>query len=250
MIGRRSAFLNVISGRRFTESDIPGVFLNADYSVGASLFTDTGRTTPVAADGDAIAGQFNLGGSVHPSQSTAANRPLYKVAIQNGLSVALFDGVNDYLNLASFPVPQNYTIFVVGKTTQNGTRRAIDADGASRYFQDRIVDQVTYEAIAFNTVGADFHDTQSIPNTNFHLFTMMRRATDLQTYVDSVSGGATATTGTPNSGTFNAAIGAAAGGGGDFWAGYIGQIVMCTPALDDAIRVKAESLFRAKWGLS
>lgn len=52
------------------------------------MFTDTGGTTPVASDGDAIAHWADQSGTGnHVTQSTVANRPLYRPAGTAGLDV-------------------------------------------------------------------------------------------------------------------------------------------------------------------
>lgn len=87
-----------------------------DFSDAETLFTDAG-TTPVDSDGDAIyQANDKSGNDRHLIQSTEANRPLYKTAIQNELSVARFDGTNDSLATAAFSFALgDRTLFIVAK---------------------------------------------------------------------------------------------------------------------------------------
>src|SRR3989304_2387171 len=70
-----------------------------DFSDTSTLFTDSSGTIPVTADGDVIGYAADLSGNGnHATQGTLANKPLYKTGIQNGLSVARFDGSDRLLS--------------------------------------------------------------------------------------------------------------------------------------------------------
>jgi hypothetical protein len=103
--------------------NVGGLVAWYDFSNPTTLFTDAARTTLVASDADLIAGVTDLSGKGnHLSQTTEASRPLYKTGIQNGLSVARFDGSNDSLsddNVSSIPAPDesDLTLIVVFQRT-------------------------------------------------------------------------------------------------------------------------------------
>lgn len=83
-----------------------------DMSDATSLFTDAGITA-VTADGDKIyQANDKSGNSKHMVQTTLGLRPLHKRAIRNGLHVARFDGVDDYLT-QTFTADASYTVFLV-----------------------------------------------------------------------------------------------------------------------------------------
>lgn len=74
-----------------------------DASDASTLYTDSGLTTLVAADGDPVGGWKDKSGNTrHATQASGTNKPAYKTAIKNGLSVVRFDGVNDSLATATF----------------------------------------------------------------------------------------------------------------------------------------------------
>jgi len=96
--------LNVLGGSApsFSPLDIPGLALWLDASDSTTLFQDSAGTTPATADNDVVGCMSDKSGNgYHAVQVTTANKPLLKLAQQNGKSVVRFDGVNDNM-LANF----------------------------------------------------------------------------------------------------------------------------------------------------
>lgn len=111
----------------FSPADIAGLKAWWDFGDAATLFTDTARTTPITADGDSVAGVTDKSGTGHHlSQATSVTRPTYKTSIQNGLSIARFDGIQDNMILSPSESAGNWTFFVAIKdpTPTTGTARA------------------------------------------------------------------------------------------------------------------------------
>ena len=96
----------------WTPSALPGLTAWYDFSDETTLFTDAG-STQVTADADLIYQANDKSGSGnHVVQATAASRPLYKTGIQNNLSIARFDGADDFL-LDTFTLVQPFSVFIV-----------------------------------------------------------------------------------------------------------------------------------------
>lgn len=68
----------------------------------STVFQDSARTTPAAADTDPVGSWSDLSGnSNHAFQTTAGKRPLLKLAIKNGRPVLRYDGTDDFLKCTS-----------------------------------------------------------------------------------------------------------------------------------------------------
>ena len=91
-----------------------------DFSDATTLFTDAG-STPVSSDGDLIyQANDKSGNGKHLTQITEGLRPLYKVGIQNGLSVGRFDVTDDFLQGPSMTFTQPYQWFTVNDFPLDG----------------------------------------------------------------------------------------------------------------------------------
>lgn len=115
----------------FASTDIPGSVGWYEFADATTLFTDTGRTTPVASDGDLIKGIADKsGGGRHLSEGT--NPPTWKTAILNTRSVGRFDGSSNVLTsaAAAFAFGTGATVIAVTKqTTAPGSRYVVSGDG-------------------------------------------------------------------------------------------------------------------------
>ena len=83
------------------------------YDEPSHLWQDTSATTPVTADTDPVGRVDDLSGNgLHLLQATGGNKPAYRT----GSTRVLFDGVNDYLSVATpaFPITAMETFNVVG----------------------------------------------------------------------------------------------------------------------------------------
>jgi hypothetical protein len=100
-----------------------------DFSDLTTLYTDSGRTTLISANGDPLGGVTDKGGAGHHlAQSTAGSRPLSSWAAQNGLAVATFDGTDDWLQ-ASLSMPQPNYVATVARYTTVSTSPILDGAG-------------------------------------------------------------------------------------------------------------------------
>lgn len=123
-------FIALTGGGAFDPTVVPNLKADYDFSDPSVLFTDTGLTTPVVNDGDAIAG-FRDKSSIawNATQATGAKKPVYKVNVQNGRSVArITNGTSGLTSVAKSLVAQPVTIVALFKQTSKATAaRLIDS---------------------------------------------------------------------------------------------------------------------------
>lgn len=104
----------LISGAVVSITDATHLTLDTSNSGAGAAFT----INPTAGVSDRVVTVNNLGGSDNFSQVTASKQPVLKQAVQNGLPVIRFDGVNDILvNATAFLNGTAGAVFFAGQLT-------------------------------------------------------------------------------------------------------------------------------------
>lgn len=246
---------------KFKPTDVTGCKLWLDFSDRNTLFTDAG-TVAVSADGDAIyQANDKSGNNNHAVQSDVNYRPAYKVNIKNGLSAARFDGYDAVLKTSNLVEATYYSLFAIcNRTGGDNFSGPLTMDGVTstnyRLFQFRI-DNVsatkTAQLVAFNSVKGAFTDSQAITMTNLSIMSGIRGSNYVQIWVNGVSDGSTATTGTPMTVTDYAEIGQSLGTAFSATDQYLGgdicEVIIYTSALSDTDRSSVENYLNAKWSI-
>lgn len=178
---RRRGGLN--PGGGFSPRAFPGLvlWLDASYITGLN-------------DGNSINTELlDLSGNgYHATQSTAAQRPIYKVSIINGRPVVRFDGTDDYLATAAFAsaLVQPTSIFIIGSMA--------NAEGDTAYFYDGIavgsrngflsdIEQAPDGPYLF--AGLDFKPTATLPKNEFIILSVLFNGASTEVYKNGASWG-------------------------------------------------------------
>jgi hypothetical protein len=153
-------------GSTFKPTDISGCKLWFDFADANTLFTDAG-STKVANDGDAIY-QVNdkSGNGFNATQSTADNRPKYKLNIQNGKSAGYGDA-NDFMSHSYvLGTATDFTVFAVinygslanyrGITGTNWCAYTIHTDTSGRLYAGTTGLTRIMTSTGFVSAGADY----------------------------------------------------------------------------------------------
>jgi len=183
------------------------------------------------ADGDPIVTWTDSCSTPHDAtNATSSKRPTFKTAIQNGLPVARFDGVDDYLKTGAFTVSQPITVFTVlsgGSASWFGSTRL--------YWTNGLPGIQMYAGTVLNLTG---------PNTTaFRQVSSVFNGASSQSWVNAAS-----------LGSGDAGSGGSSGvliGSGDevsVWSGDIGEILMYNSVLSTTNRQAVEGYLKAKWG--
>lgn len=209
-----------------------------DFSNVSTLFTDTARTTPVTADGEAIKGVTDLSGNAN-HLSEATNGPTYKVNIVNGKSVARCDGSNDRLQAATNITDTTISIaFVAVRNASVPFGGLFNTNKHVVYQQGAAVDQwCMYQSLELLSGSA---------LTAFKACIGVARAS---TDVDLVTNGTLVNNG-GGSGTRNSATTVVAGVDGTFFSGDIAEILVYNSAFAAANDNNIGTYLANKYGLT
>lgn len=210
-------------GGAFTPLSIPGLqlWLKAD----AGLYqerTGVGATTPASSDSDPVGSWLDQSGQgFHCTASADSVRPTLKLAIQNGLPVVRFDGVDDLLQSASITGLPAITLFLLAKSG------------------------VTTSAYVLTLGPADQHAViQGFTATKWEWFSTPR--TEIATIstanfqVISTAVGSTATAAWK--------VGAATGGGSS-WSGDLGEVLVYDSVLSAGDQTAVQAYLQSRWGV-
>jgi hypothetical protein len=235
----------------FTPTDIAGCKLWLDFSDAATLFTDAGSTL-VSADGQAIY-QVNdkSGQAKHATQTTPESRPLYKVNIKNGLSVSLYDGTNDFLN-----IPNNigisgsdnrtfYIVFYYDDDSGNGYCLSFGRKASYERLSTRIY---TNDYVILEIEGGNYQTSLGAPDAWISAGYKLD-GTTLGDFTIYVNGASEACSGaqTINTDTTLNLIGYSSNL--KPFNGYIAEIIAYDTALSDANRILVQNYLNAKWAI-
>lgn len=241
---RPRRFLLSNQSRAFTPTDIPGL----------ALWLDASDAATITLDGSNNVSQWNdkSGNGRNFTQVTAMQRPSRTLAGQNSLNVVTFDGADDNL-LSSVGVLSlaDVSCFVVASTNFGGfTGRSLigcpQANGAH-------TDPFSRWSIFASNTGQFDSRWNGLPGTTAGaVLANSAKIIGLDTvagkyYVDGteVYSRTPATITYPNS--VPCIIGKN-GGGGEFWRGFVAEVLIYNKGLSAGERSQAETYLRSKWG--
>jgi len=171
---------NMMARRTFNPNKISGLIMWLDANDSTSLFDATSGGNNVTTDGGSIARWRDKSTSQKDfKQATSGNRPILKIATQNGKNSVRFDSVNDFMEMdANFSGLTAATYFIVLKiaidppTDQSKTGHPImfinatPASGLASHYT--WVDGNIYDSTLATTRKTVGNPTPNL--TNFHLY--------------------------------------------------------------------------------
>lgn len=236
-------------GVAFSPLDIAGLQLWLDGSDISTLFQDSAKTTPVASDGDVVGAMVDK--SVNGDdilQATTANKPLYKTAIQNGLSV-IQCVTNDYLQgVFGSALSQPHTVFVVaqldaGAVNDNQDHMLIDGDDGSSRIGFLQADFPAPDGWRMRAGATSLTNGDTDGNWNLINLLFNGASSDMRINGSSKISG--------DAGTQNA-DGITVGtrfDGVKGWVGYVAEVLIYDPAVSGADQTAIEDYLNSKWGI-
>lgn len=224
--------------------DIEGIQSWFDFTDPTVLFTDDG-VTAVTADGDSVYRCSDQVNGHHLKQTSAGSRPLYKVNILNGRSVARFDGTDDYMQTATFgdALVQPYTVVLVFKyTTSVFGSSVFDGLTANR---GNLIHWSGDEWMLAAGNGPQ-PTSQAVSTTGFHYVTALFNGASSKFRYDGAL-----TAGTPNAGT-SSVTGWTLGSdlnGGDAFAGDVAEAILVAQAITAPDLALLDTYIDERYGL-
>ena len=217
------------------------------------MFTDTAGTTVVSADDDQIA-RINdkSAGGYDLTQSTPANCPLYKTAIQNSFSVGRFDGTDDILSSSvNFGITGSATrsVFTVFRRVDTSARNIVAWGGGSTATRHG---QTSEYFLRF--VGVTRSYANQGANNTWTIWSLIGGGTTITTYDAYFDNGGVATPVSTGGGatTLNTVASALHVGGfpaTNFANGDFAEVLIYDSALSTADREAVRDYLNAKWAV-
>lgn len=251
-------------------TDLSGLVVWFDFSDSTKIFdSNTGGSTP--ANGGAIGRiEDKSSNARNATQATANNRPLYQTNVQNGLSVARFDGSNDVLITANFSMPAQASFFAVcARPWSTAAYKSIFSSAnyaettgyafsislqAGLNFKTR---DIFYAARGFGIgraprIGGDGTKLNGFTSNSFHIISGAIGSSNISLFVDKVKSSLSGLIQDVDTGNDTTSTGFSIGGGtvGGAWDRDIGEIFVYDSDLSDTNRQKAENYLATKWGIA
>ncbi len=157
-----------------------------DFSDPTSLFLDATRLVPVTADADPILGVTDKSAATNDLTGLVTAGPLFKVNIQNGNSIARFDGTNDVLGPAANPNSNagGGTLFYVQRLVSESASYGSPWGQAG---SDTLSDHHCHsDSSIYDGFGSTARKTVGNPSpslTSFYIFGCVSAASDYRAYV-------------------------------------------------------------------
>jgi len=223
-----------------------------DGSDASTLFDATAGGSLVAADGTIARWEDKSGNAKHATQATAANRPLRKLARQNGLDAILFDGTDDLManTVANVTTGNPKTVIAISKSNNatGGTLFGSRVNG--RHFISRLLVSGGTNFVSGDTTTTNATTTFSLatPMQSYMLNAWRSPASLIIEY--RAHGLARTTTGTilSDTGATGFTIGAINTAAFEFWPGDICEVIVLNSYATTATVELCEGYLAWKWG--
>ena len=210
------------------------------------------------ADNDPISSIANAGSAGGSFTASGSTRPTYKTSIQNGKSIARFDGTDDLLAgsaLSAYFGASAKTIFIVGRYT-GASWPSVTAWQAPAFLADsggyfnvgvNVVSGPVNAFLAYNYDGSyDYaHGSTERYKDQWYVVTCVHDGTNLKIYVDTAAASSTASVGTSLM-TGTTQIGKSYS---NYLTGDIGRVLGYSTALGTTDRETYRDQLITEWGI-
>lgn len=251
---RRSRISGLVDPRLVHPVGIAGLLQWLDFSDITTLYQTNDTSTPATTDGQTIGYVADKSGNGnYIIQATDTKRPLYKTGIKNSLSIARFDGSNDYLyrDVNLIGNADSKSIFAVFKitTVQYG---GIITTKNSGYDNSPAIDINTDANLRIAVILEGSTSVIGITDdtTDFRVISGIREVTANTAYKNGVATGTNVTnTGVTN---FEASTyyGTYRVSESNFFSGDLAELIIYNRAVTESEKDALHAYLISKWGIA
>lgn len=255
---RQIATTRTLATARFLIDWLPtqlgGIQLWVDAADTATLFQDSGGTTPIVADIQAAYWGDKSGNNRNAIQLTAANCPFYRVGVLNSKPVLRFDGINDNLEVPHFSlINGDYTIVSVVASATTGAWFGQGSTSSVTPFMALLhvstsINRFAQRSDTSQEVAGGAFD-KAATNGRFVISVMRRNGTSWLNRVNKSDATSVSTVGTSTVNRTHMGARQAAGALGSLFNGDLAELLVYNTSLPDASVLMLEAYLNAKWGV-
>lgn len=226
----------------------PSLWLDASDS--STLFDATSGGSLVAADGAIARWQDKSGNGNHATQSTFGNRPIRKVANQNGLDAVRFEGSGKEILLPDFLTGSAGTVIFAAKADADPRLSPNAGAPIGGWGTTDLANHIPWEdGVIYFSYGTDSRRTVGNPSRSLALWNIYTVESNASGWSFRINGTEVYSDASNTVGWGSAPVVGAGRAGFQSWLGEIGEILNIPDALNTEERATIEAFEILKWGV-
>lgn len=227
----------------------PTIWLDASDS--ATLFDATSGGSAVGPDGAIARWEDKSGGGNHATQSTSGNRPIRKVANQNGLDAVRFAGAGDEMALPDFLTGTAGTVVFAAKSDADPNASPDAGAPIGGWASASLTNHTPWvDSTIYFSYGTNSRRTVGNPSRSLALWNVYTVESHASGWSFRINGTEIYSDGSNTVGWGSAPVIGAGASASQYFLGEVGEIINIPRSLTTDERSAIESYAITKWGIS